>query len=207
MAKFAVSALLFLIAQTTLAYNATDIVIRPNSLNRRGVIGPGRLCPKGSVAEGFRMKMEPYRALDDNSALNAVRLICSGTETEAKSTEGHRGEWTEVAKCRKDDFISAVKIKSEHWLGWDRDDLGALDLEAECSSGVRLRHRRRPGWITARRGVWSDEARCPPEAPAVCGLKVRLDEPGRRGGLFEREPDLKSDSAGLTEVQFKCCEP
>ena len=198
--------ILLLSAAFTWAYNKTDIHIRPFSLNRRGVMGPGKVCPKNTVAIGFKMKMQHYRSMEDNSALNGIRLICSD-DSQIKSSEGRKGDWTDELRCRKDDYMVGVKIKTEAWLGWDRDDLGALDFEALCSTNIRLRHRRLNTWITHTRGSWSDEVRCPQEAPAICGIKVRLDEPNHRGGLFEKEPDLKTDSAGLTEVQFKCCQP
>ncbi len=47
--------------------------------------------------------------------------------------------------------------------------------------------------------------RCPEAAPAVCGVKARLDADPRAGGLAHETPDVKGDEAGLTEVQFKCC--
>ncbi len=82
--------------------------------------------------------------------------------------------------------------------------MGATDFEALCSSGIRLRHQPLSGWIRDR-GRWSEPARCPAEAPAVCGVKSRLDADPRSGGLAHETPDVNGDEAGLTEVQFKCC--
>ena len=48
--------------------------------------------------------------------------------------------------------------------------------------------------------------RCPKAAPAVCGVKSRLDADPHGGGLAHETPDVKADEAGLTEVQFKCCQ-
>jgi len=68
-------------------------------------------------------------------------------------------------------------------MSLDKDDLGATDFEALCSSGVRLRHRqkgvdemmyaRRGGGPLQRRGAWSATASCPKHVPAICGVKVR----------------------------------
>ena len=45
------------------------------------------------------------------------------------------------------------------------------------------------------------KVRCPDIAPAICGIKARVD--------FERleheTPDTTGDKAGLTEVQMRCC--
>ena len=93
-------------------YNKTEIHIRPFSLNRRGVIGPGRTCPKNAVGIGFKMKMQHYRSMEDNSALNGVRLICTD-DTQIKSSEGRKGDWTDELRCKKDDYMVGVKIKTE----------------------------------------------------------------------------------------------
>ncbi len=39
-------------------YKKTEYLVRPNSLNRRGIIGPGRICPKNTYAIGFKMKVK-----------------------------------------------------------------------------------------------------------------------------------------------------
>ena len=38
-------------------YAKTDFLVRPRSLNRRGIVGPGRICPKNTYAIGFKMKV------------------------------------------------------------------------------------------------------------------------------------------------------
>ena len=54
------------------------------------------------------------------------------------------------------------------------DDIGAVNFEAVCQSGARLVHRPMPSWIN-NRGEWSEMVYCPPEAPAVCGIKSRFE--------------------------------
>ena len=54
------------------------------------------------------------------------------------------------------------------------DDVGSTNIEAVCKSGAKLLHRPMPQWINDR-GKWGDFAYCPKEAPAVCGIKSRLD--------------------------------
>ena len=53
----------------------------------------------------------------DNTALNAVRLLCSDG-TEAQSAEGQNGLWTDILKCQGNgDYIVGVRVKSEKWQG------------------------------------------------------------------------------------------
>ena len=53
--------------------------------------------------------------------------------------------------------------------------------------------------------IYFSQVRCPRVAPAVCGIKARIDADPRGGGLAHETPDTKSDEAGLTEIQLKCC--
>ena len=39
------------------AYKPLHVAIRPEALNRRGTIGPGRTCPPGQYALGFKIKV------------------------------------------------------------------------------------------------------------------------------------------------------
>ena len=65
------------------------------------------------------MKIQPYSSTRDNTALNAVRLVCSDGGAEVITSEGSNGEWTEVLKCMgKRDYMTGVKIKTDEWRGW-----------------------------------------------------------------------------------------
>ena len=95
------------------------------------------------------------------------------------------------------------------------DDVGATNFEAECKSGAKLSH---AGLSRHGRGEWGPVARCPPEAPAVCGIKTRIDgliDNSRGRGrnkilksmrLVHQVQDAAGDSAGLTQLQLKCCQ-
>jgi len=212
------------------AYNETEFLIMPQTHTQRGAIGKGKVCPPRSVAVGFRMKIQMPEDIDefleaeaelisaderrDYSALNAVRLLCSD-DSEAISAEGLRGKWTEYMKCQgKTDFITGVRLKSEPWKGWAVDDVGATNFEAVCKSDAKLSH---AGIANNGRGEWGPVAYCPKSAPAVCGIKTRIDglidNSGSRGRnkilksmmLVHQVPDASGDSAGLTQIQLKCC--
>ena len=68
-------------------------------------------------AEAELISLEERR---DYSALNAIRLLCSD-DSEAISSEGVRGKWTEFMRCQgKRDYLHGVRLKSEPWKGWGK---------------------------------------------------------------------------------------
>ncbi len=67
------------------------------------------------------------------------------------------------------------------------DDVGATNFEAVCKSGARLSH---SGIANNGRGEWGPVAYCPKVAPAVCGIKTRID------GLIGKIRTLKVPSGG-----------
>ena len=80
-------------------------------------------CPALCIVE---MKQDPLlqsaiASQLDNTALNAVRLLCSDG-TEAITAEGEKGLWTDILKCQGhgNDYIVGVRVKSEKWLGVGR---------------------------------------------------------------------------------------
>ena len=50
-------------------YSPLHVVIRPGSLNKRGTIGPGRVCPRDQYALGFKMKVQPFTRDGDNTGV------------------------------------------------------------------------------------------------------------------------------------------
>ena len=54
------------------------------------------------------------------------------------------------------------------------DDVGSTNIEAVCKSRAKLLHRPVLQWINDR-GEWGSWVECPKEAPAVCGIKSRID--------------------------------
>jgi len=214
-------------------YKPTDILIIPPVKNRRGFMGGGNVCPKSGYAIGLRLKMHNYVRNEfadvqpgpsgvgndnaivltssstgklDNTALNGVRLKCSRSDKEVKSAEGTNGLWTDFIKCQGNgDYITGFRVKSENWLGWGTDDVGSTNVEAVCKSGAKLLHRPMPTWINDR-GDWGAWAKCPDDAPAVCGIKSRIDNGYPNRYAHYMIPDKRGDKAGITEIQLKCCE-
>ncbi len=77
--------------------------------------------------------MHPYTRMEDNTALNAIRLICSD-DSEVGTAEGRLGAWTAEVRCQNDgDYITAVKIKTEEWLGWGAEQNARYNKNRLCS--------------------------------------------------------------------------
>ena len=77
--------------------------------------------------------MHPYTRMEDNTALNAIRLICSD-DSEVGTAEGRLGAWTAEVRCQNDgDYITAVKIKTEEWLGWGAEQNYGYNKNRFCS--------------------------------------------------------------------------
>ncbi|XP_066841228.1 uncharacterized protein, partial [Anser cygnoides] len=118
--------------------------------------GGDDFCPKGSYATGFQLKVEPPQGLFlDDTALNGVRLLCSGGGT-ATSSEGLWGEWTPPRACGPSSRLASFRLRVEAPRGL-RDDTAANSLDGACSDGALLEGGggQRGGW-----GNWSRS--CPP---------------------------------------------
>lgn len=88
-----------------------------------GEWGPPAYCPAGQYVWGFRVKGEPYQGNGDDTALNAVQLICksgaSGAPTYIRSLEGKWGSWGSDHVCRETPVIG-FSIQVERFQGKDK---------------------------------------------------------------------------------------
>nr|BFE95069.1 hypothetical protein GCM10020185_56050 [Pseudomonas brassicacearum subsp. brassicacearum] len=86
--------------------------------------GAAAYCPQGQYVWGFRLKSEPYQGNGDDSALNAVQLICksgvNGAATYIQSLEGKWGSWGRDHVCRETPAI-AFAIQVERFQGRDKE--------------------------------------------------------------------------------------
>ncbi|XP_069738558.1 vitelline membrane outer layer protein 1 homolog [Phaenicophaeus curvirostris] len=144
-------------------------------------------CPKGSYANGFQLKVEPPQGLfRDDTALNAVRLLCSNGAT-ATSSEGPRGTWLSPLSCSRG-HLSSFRLRVEAPQGlWD--DTAANNVDVACSDGRVLEGQ---GGLAGTWGNWSSFC---PHGGGVCGLRTRLEAP-QRGG---------KDNTALNDVEMFCC--
>lgn len=98
----------------------------------RGFWGSGAACPGNTFAIGAQLKRMPYMTApnQDNSALNAVRMVCEDGST-INSAEGRDGEWSAVMNCPPGQVIFGVGIRMQAFkIGVDNS--GVNDLKFFC---------------------------------------------------------------------------
>ncbi|KAM9450371.1 vitelline membrane outer layer protein 1-like isoform 1-T2 [Clarias gariepinus] len=155
-----------------------------------GSWGPREMCPFGTYATGFSLKVEE-ELNDDNTALNGISLYCSGSplssqpESTVESDEGSWGNWTEEIYCDYGVLI-AFQLCVEGSQG-DGDDTAANNIRFLCSSGERLTG---DGMSWGKWGKRS--ATC--FNSAICGIQTRVEPPQNPG-----------DNTALNDVRFFCC--
>ncbi|KAK2898144.1 vitelline membrane outer layer protein 1-like [Channa argus] len=150
------------------------------------------MCPEGSYASGFSIKVERNQGSGDDTALNGIRLYCVnpnnrvGPYTTVESSVGRWGEWTPVKSCSTG-YLASFMLRVEPAQG-DGDDTSVNNLKFICSgSGAQLEGH---GMEWGSWGTWSNK--CP--KGAICGLQTRVESPQGNG-----------DDTSLNDVQFFCC--
>ncbi|XP_027563092.1 vitelline membrane outer layer protein 1-like, partial [Neopelma chrysocephalum] len=100
------------------------------------------------------------------------------------------GTWGPVVSCPPGEFLVSFKLKVEESRGiWD--DTAANDLTMRCLEGASKK-----SWTLSYRGSWGGWSRPCLPTMGICGLRTRVEGPGD-----------SSDSTGLNDVQFFCCDP
>ncbi|XP_019205469.1 vitelline membrane outer layer protein 1 [Oreochromis niloticus] len=152
--------------------------------------GATEMCPLGSYAVGFSIKVEASQGSGDDTAVNGIRLYCfdpsSKRRTTVQSAVGSWGDWTAVKSCESGYLASfMLRVESSQGVG---DDTSVNNIKFICSgTGAQLEG---DGMQWGEWGHWS--RKCP--KGAICGLRTRLEDP--QGG---------GDDTALNDVQFFCC--
>ena len=154
-----------------------------------GSWGDQDMCPSGTYAAGFSLRVEPHINGDD-TALNGIRLHClypsrvSGANV--VSNAGHWGEWTDIKWCPSG-FLKAFQLRVESAQG-KGDDTAANNIRFSCSDGVVLTGDG-TGW-----GDWGDwSSAC--GGTGICGIKTLVEGPQGKG-----------DDTALNDAQMYCCD-
>ncbi len=91
-------------------------------------------CPKGTYANAFQLKVEPFQGTGDDTGANSLKLFCGGTEIEAPGG-GPWGNWSTTQRVSivqglplPISAICGVRARVESPLG-GRDDTALNDLE------------------------------------------------------------------------------
>jgi hypothetical protein len=130
------------------------------------------ICPDGKFVWGFRLKSEPDRGNNDDSALNAVEMYCSGdTSLPIRSKEGPWGsEIKGPMFCQDSDGpVTGFRIRIE--LPIDGDDSAAGNVRLICKNKKTLSLEPSAQW-----GEWSRDFFCP-QGQAANGFVTRVEDP------------------------------
>jgi len=169
-------------------------VLTPPSNSSWGTLRETVYCNPGAYAVGYEMRVEGSQGNGDDTALNAIRLLCRSksdfTMETVTSHEGMWGEWRGFAMCwgGVNDWLNSAHIKSEPSQG-SGDDTGANSAEFRCSqSGMLLAAPGGGQW-----GSWREWKTCP-VGSAICGITSRFEEWSKN-----------QDDTGMNGMNLHCC--
>ncbi|XP_043922142.1 vitelline membrane outer layer protein 1-like [Protopterus annectens] len=148
------------------------------------------MCPEGSYATGFSLKVEEYRGASDDTALNGIRLFCStaeGSKYTVESNVGRYGTWTQITWCPRG-ALTKFQLKVEPSQGV-LDDTAANNVKFYCNNGAIIEG---AGMDFGEYGGWSNECK----NSAICGIITKQE-------LYQ---GVVIDDTSLNDVQFFCCE-
>ncbi|XP_045182926.2 vitelline membrane outer layer protein 1-like [Mercenaria mercenaria] len=189
--------------------NTTRTVVKELTVSNGGNYGfwtPEQFCPEGTFALGYNMKIEGNQFAGDDTALNAIRLICGDLSGHLKvgaditSGTGPFGTWEKTETCNEPyhdaNFLTAFALQVEAPQG-SGDDTSANYVKFYCRDldghNAETELVRAPGvgyWGSF--GEWSQSC---DNSTAICGLATKV-EPVQGGG----------DDTSLNDAVFYCCE-
>ncbi|XP_073681058.1 vitelline membrane outer layer protein 1-like [Garra rufa] len=159
-----------------------------------GSWGDREMCPSGTYAAGFSLKVEESIGRGDDTGLNGIRLHCINNfkglirsyhdYSTVQSDVGSWGRWTEIQWCPSG-FLTAFQLRVEKSQG-KGDDTAANNIKFKCSQGSLQGEGTQWGdW-----GDWSQTC----EGKGICGIKTQVEAPQGRG-----------DDTALNDVRMYCC--
>ncbi|XP_060792597.1 vitelline membrane outer layer protein 1-like [Neoarius graeffei] len=167
--------------------------IEVNNGQTWGSWGHREMCPVGTYATGFSLKVE--QAIDgDDTALNGIALRCTKpigflhtalTYSTVQSDVGSWGTWTGNTWCTSG-VLTAFQLRVEGAQG-QGDDTAANNIRFLCTGKEILTGN---GMSWGEWGQWSDS--CP--GKGICGIQTKVELPQGRG-----------DDTALNDVSFYCC--
>uniref|UniRef100_A0A8C5Q602 Vitelline membrane outer layer 1-like protein n=1 Tax=Leptobrachium leishanense TaxID=445787 RepID=A0A8C5Q602_9ANUR len=155
-----------------------------------GPWGTMEMCPEGTKAAGFKLKVEREQGRGDDSALNGISLSCVNTTTfltvkEITSSVGPEGDWTDIQWC-PGSYLQAfcLRVEGRQDKG---DDTAANNIKFRCTNGIELEGE---GMYWGSWGDWSDSC-----SSGIDGILTRLEE------------DMgNEDDTELNDAQFHCAD-
>ncbi|CAF1297087.1 unnamed protein product [Rotaria sp. Silwood1] len=149
-------------------------------------------CDANTWAIGFRQRVEKPCDNCDDTALNALELLCGKKDgTPVKSITSHKGfwgDWGGNVRCPgKNNFLKGVSFKIEEPQETG-DDTAANDCQFACSQSSNIFESNGDPW-----GNWKQMKYCPPST-AICGFSLKLENIQHEG-----------DYTAVNGAKFDCC--
>eukprot|EP01084_Bolivina_argentea_P238828 401275_1 len=151
-----------------------------------------KYCNTDSFARGFTIKVEANQGGGDDTAANAIRLLCGDSSTATTyeeislNNEGAWGSWSSNIVCPSG-YIVAFDQKYEVSQGGG-DDTALNAIKAKCSDGNIIES------SNALTGTYTGTFKVCPTASFVCGFTQKVE--GSQGG---------GDDTSLNAVKLFCC--
>ncbi|XP_028845201.1 vitelline membrane outer layer protein 1-like [Denticeps clupeoides] len=149
-----------------------------------------KMCPRGSFAKGFSLKVEADQGDGDDTAVNGIRLKCISplkpSEVDYVESGSQRwGSWTTMQECGHGG-LSAFQLRVEEPQG-HADDTSLNNIRFLCGDGAALEGH---GLTRGSWGPWSPTC----VSGGICGLWTRVES-----------WQIKGDDTALNDVKFVCC--
>ncbi|XP_069068190.1 vitelline membrane outer layer protein 1 homolog [Pleurodeles waltl] len=147
------------------------------------------MCPEGSYAKGYSVKVEKHIGAGDDTSLNGIRLYCTsqkGVTYTIESSVGEFGDWSPVTWCPAG-YLKSFQLKVEEDQG-ALDDTAANNIKFRCTAGAIIEG---PGGDFGQYGGWSDDC----AIGGICGMETKMEP---YGGAFV-------DDTSINDVRFYCC--
>jgi len=165
-----------------------------------GSWGKVEMCPDGSYAGGFSVRMEKKQGAGDDSALNGIRLHCfKGGKSINKSVQsdpGHFGVWSGMKPCPAGLKSFSLKVAGKQGSG---DDTAVNNILFAC----RPKQGFFSFWNLLKfggksfkdgEGKWGRPSKKCSKGKVICGLQTKVE--AKQGG---------GDDTALNDVRFYCC--
>ena len=159
-----------------------------------GTWGGMDICTNGAFASGFILKVAKEEGGGDDTAANAVCIMCDESE-ERCSKKGLWGDWSSPFKCPKGSYLTGWRQNVLADQGWGllADDTAMNNVDYECRDLETWEETKQLKGNGYEWGTWSRYKRCP-QGQFICGINTRV------------APHYHDDTA-LTDVEHKCCKP
>ncbi len=161
----------------------------------KGTWGSDEFCDYGSFVVGFRTKVEAPVGENDDTALNAIELICSNNKR-ITSEQGIWGEWGREDRCLSSGFVNGFRFKaqpSQNIFFVQRDDTAANAIRLSCSNGSLNELKSSEGSF----GYWDHVYKHCPINTYICGIKTQV-----HNTIKDNE---EHDLTGLNNIVLYCC--